>query len=447
MNYKDFFKGKKVAILGLGLLGRGIGDAEFIATHCKELLITDRKTEAELQASVDKLKRFSNITFRLGEQREEDFINCDMVIKAAGVPLDSPYIAAARSKNIPVYMSTALFAKFASGIGATIIGVTGTRGKSTVSQMIYHSSVLQNTRTFLGGNIRGVSTLAMLPDIKKGNIVVLELDSWQLQGFGDLKISPHIAVFTNLYPDHQNYYPDLETYSKDKANIFRNQKDGNTLIVGESIARKINAARPLVAPHVPPPIPADWTLKIPGEHNRLNAALAAGALRALGLPDDQIRAGLESFEGVEGRLQYMGESNDVKIYNDNNSTTPEATIAALRALGSRKNIVLIVGGDDKKLDMSGLVEEIPKHCSKVVMFKERGTDRIRDAVFAMKNQGLDVYEEEGLKATIDRAFSVAKSGEIILYSPAFSSFGRYFKNEFDRGDQFVALAKKHGVKV
>ncbi len=101
-----------------------------------------------------------------------------------------------------------------------------------------------------------------------------------------------------------------------------------------------------------------------------------------------------------------------------------------------------MGVDEKNLDMSGLINEIPTWCSNVILFKERGTNRIRDEVFALTVYGLKVYEEEGLEATVDRAFSVAKPGETILYSPAFSSFGKYFKNEYNRSDQFVALVKK-----
>ena len=107
----------------------------------------------------------------------------------------------------------------------------------------------------------------------------------------------------------------------------------------------------------------------------------------------------------------------------------------------KKNVVLIIGGDDKKLDMSALVAEIPKWCSRVVMFRERGTDRIRDAVFALE-PAVRIYEEEGLEKTVRRALEVAESGEVILYSPSFSSFGKYYKNEFDRNDQFMKLVKE-----
>ena len=441
MDYCEPFKGKRITLMGLGVLGRGVGDAEFLSTCGAEVLVTDKKTAEELSDSIVRLKTYPNITFHLGGHDEKDFTGCDMVIKAAGVPLDSPYIASAKAVGIPVYMSTALFAKFAMEEGATVVGVTGTRGKSTVAHMIFHVLQKAGRRVHLGGNIRGKSTLATLPEVAEGDVCVLELDSWQLQGLGELKISPGIAVFTNFMPDHLNYYGgDMEKYFADKANIFRNQKAGDTLVAGKVISGRIQPALSYMI--VPDPIPTEWKLKIIGEHNRENASLATAALRALELSESEIKSGLGSFGGVEGRLQFLREIRGVKIYNDNNATTPEATIAALKALDEgKKNIILILGGDEKNLDMEDLIKEIPKRCSKVVLFKERGTERIRDAVFAFE-PGVRVYEEEGLENTVKKAFSVAGPGETILYSPAFSSFGKYFKNEFDRNDQFLTLVRE-----
>ncbi|MBX4192511.1 hypothetical protein KW798_03440, partial [Candidatus Parcubacteria bacterium] len=272
-SYKDFFAGKRVTLMGLGLLGRGIGDARFLASCGAKLTVTDLKTAEQLASSLDELKGL-DIIFHLGEHKDEDFTNTDMVIKAAGVRLDSPYIAKAREAGIPIYMSTALFAKFAKEIGATIVGVTGTRGKSTVTQMIHHSI----PNSILGGNIRGRSTLELLSTVKKGDIIVLELDSWQLQGFGDLQLSPDVSVFTNLMPDHLNYYKDMEQYFADKANIYKYQTEPK-IVAGKVIAERIPNVR------TPSPLPPDWKLKILGEHNIENAALAAEALRLLGLSE------------------------------------------------------------------------------------------------------------------------------------------------------------------
>ncbi len=368
------FNSKYITILGLGLLGRGVGDAEFLAGCDAHVIVTDKKSENELADSVARLKRFPNIEFHLGGHRAEDFEKADLVIKAAGVPLDSSEIEIARKNNVAVAMSTALFAKYAMEIGATVVGVTGTRGKSTTAQMIYEvlrAALRQGSgregQVLLGGNVRGISTLAMLPEVSKDTIAVLELDSWQLQGFGDLEISPNVAVFTNLMPDHLNYYGnDMEKYFADKANIFMHQKENDSLLVGKSIFDKISETSPMAVPHVPDPIPDDWKLKIPGEHNRENASFAVAALRALQLSEGEIKSGIESFEGVEGRLQFVREVNGIKIYNDNNATTPDATIVALEALGG--NITLIIGGSEKDLALEKLVSSIPANMFRTLFF-------------------------------------------------------------------------------
>ncbi len=423
--------GKRVTLMGLGLLGRGVGDAEFLAPLCKELVVTDLKSESELAASLERLKKFPNITYHLGGHQEKDFTDTDMVLKAAGVPLNSPYIAVARAKGVPVYMSSALLAKFAGESGATIVGVTGTRGKSTTSALIFYALQTAGRPAYEGGNVRDVSTLALLPKIKKGDAVVLELDSWQLQGFGDLRISPHIAVFTNLLDDHKNYYAqNPEQYFWDKANIFLHQKSGDKLVMGEQVLNRIRSANPPVAPLVPPPIPADWQLQIIGEHNKINAALAAAALRMLGLKDTEIKAAFESFKPVEGRLQLVREVNGVKIYNDNNATTPEATLAALGSFS--EPVILIAGGADKNLDMSEFVNQI-KNCKKVLLLEGTGTDRI-------KNQILNTTIYRSIPEVVKDAVAAAQPGDVILFSPAFASFGM-FKNEYDRNDQFLDAVK------
>ena len=161
--------------MGLGLLGRGIGDAKFLAKYAKQLTITDLKTKKELGASINKLSGFKNIKFVLGYHDLSDFRNADMVIKGAGVPLDSPFIKGALKNKVPVHMSTALFAKFfVKQFGGKIIGVTGTRGKTTVTHLIYHILKKSGRDVEIGGNIQGVSTLSMIEKTKPNSTIVLE---------------------------------------------------------------------------------------------------------------------------------------------------------------------------------------------------------------------------------------------------------------------------------
>ncbi|MEY4747055.1 MAG: hypothetical protein RLZZ416_104 [Candidatus Parcubacteria bacterium] len=424
------FAGKRITVMGLGLLGRGVGDVEFLAECGAQILVTDKKSKRELAESLARLKRFSNVEVRLGGHSLEDFTGADMVIKAAGVPLDSQEIAAAREHGVPVYMSTALFARYALDAGATLVGVTGTRGKTTTAQMIFHTLQKSGKRPHIGGNVRGKSTLAMLPDIHAGDIVVLELDSWQLQGFGDLGISPHVAVFTNLMPDHMNYYGgDRGRYFADKANIFRFQKAGDSLFVGAALRQRIPVGI------VPQPLGKEWKLRVLGGHNLENASFAAAALAALGLSETEIRDGLESFEAVEGRLQFVREVRGVKIYNDNNATTPEATIAALRALPGP--ITLIAGGSEKELALDELVREIKGKNSSVVLLTHadyKGSERLARI---LRRESVAVLCAGSLEEALKKALSAAKTGTI-LFSPAFASFGM-FKNEYERGDGFLRL--------
>ena len=277
MDVSEYFRGKKITVMGLGLLGRGVGDVKYLAECGAELVVTDLKTCEQLAESMRQLESFPNITFVLGEHRLEDFKDRDMILKAAGVPLDSLHIAEAKKNNIPVRMSADLFVELS---GITTVGVTGTRGKSTVTHMIHAILKEAGKKVLLGGNVRGVSNLALLTEATAEHVAVLELDSWQLQGFGEARLSPHIAVFTTLYPDHQNYYKEHpEQYLADKANIFLNQTEVDMLVLGKQCAPTIIEkygeqieSKVVIADELK--LPDTWTLCIPGLHTRYNAALA-----------------------------------------------------------------------------------------------------------------------------------------------------------------------------
>ncbi|MDD5152897.1 MAG: UDP-N-acetylmuramoyl-L-alanine--D-glutamate ligase [Candidatus Pacebacteria bacterium] len=443
-SYKTFFKGKKITMLGLGLLGRGVNVAKFLAGLGAELTITDLKTAEALESSLKQLKKFSNIRYVLGEHKLEDFRNRDIVIKSAGVPFDSIYVAEARAHNIPVEMDASLFAKFSP---ARIIGVTGTRGKSTVTHLVEH--ILKGAypgRVFVGGNVRGMATLPLLKKVKLDDFAVFELDSWQLQGFGDAKISPEVAVFTNFLSDHMNYYRgDMEMYFNDKANIFKYQKKGDTLILGEQSEKEIKKRKVKVEGRVvvahPNILPKSWKVKIPGEHNRKNIACAILVCRTLGVPEKFIKRGVETFAGVPGRLEHIRTVGGIKYVNDTTATTPDGNRAAILALREkvRKNIVLIAGGNDKNLDYSGMAKLINQNVKALVLIKGTATDKILALLPPKHPYLLGVIGS--MKEAVKIARQNAKRGDTILLSPGSASFG-VFKNEFDRGDQFI-----HAVKL
>ncbi|MFA5132399.1 MAG: Mur ligase family protein [Candidatus Paceibacterota bacterium] len=435
--YLPYFENKKVTVMGLGLLGRGIGDTAFLAQAGAEIIVTDKKTKEQLEESLEALKECADITYVLGEHRMEDFENRDFIMEAAGVPLDSEFIMHAKENHIPVYMSAALVCDIVMKNipEVVIIGVTGTRGKSTTTQMIAHILRENGSRVHLGGNVRGVANLPLLDAIDDGDFLVLELDSWQLQGFGEMKISPHIAVFTSFLDDHMNYYKnDKEAYFSDKANVYRNQHSGDVFIASAQASSEIIMRGERVAISVPENI--HFEMKLIGEHNQVAAGLAYEVATQCGLDDESIRAAIATFSAVDGRLEDLGVFRGVRVFNDNNATTPDATIAGIKAINETYHVkpILIMGGSDKGLpleDLEHVVQEDTKAC---VLLAGTGTDTL--------SLSKDIVCET-LSECVAKAFSLAKEGDVILFSPAFASFSKYFNNEYEKNDTFVKEVQKY----
>jgi UDP-N-acetylmuramoylalanine--D-glutamate ligase len=443
------WKNKKITMMGLGVLGRGVGVAKLLAENGADLLITDLKNEVELRNSLDKLKKYKKIKYILGRHRISDFRNRDLIIKAAGVPLDSIYIKEAKKNKISVEMDASLFAKLA---GVRIIGITGTKGKSTVTHLLYDILKKDKRRVFLGGNVRGLATLSILKKVRKTDLVLMELDSWQLQGFGEAKISPFVSVFTNFLDDHLNYYKgDRKKYFNDKANIFRYQNKDDYLIVScqakqaikkyfkGKIKSKIFMTDNLASLN-------RQKIKILGKHNLRNIELAVKTAEVLGVEKEVIESVVEKFKGVSGRLEFIKRIKGVEYYNDSTSTMPEATISALESFFpsrlNKPNIILIAGGADKFLDYRNFVKELKGKVKALILFEGIATNKIRKEI---KKTGFicehGVQLADNMKNALNLASEYAQKGDVVLLSPGSASFG-IFKNEFDRGEQFCKAVRE-----
>ncbi len=452
MDFASYFSGKKITVMRIGLLGRGIGDTAYLAEAGAHITVADSASAEVMQPAVEQLQQYANITWKFGPYDFADFKDADMVLVGAGAPLDEPVLVACREAGVRLVQSAALFAELSK---VPVIGVTGTRGKSTVTMMIHHVlSVTTGEEVLLGGNIRGVSNLQLLNQVREDSLCVMELDSWQLQAFGWTGISPQIAVFTSFMEDHLNYYTKggkthdeaMAQYFTDKAQVFLHQEPSGTLVTTPSVFEWIRKILPnetlgqevrLADVSV---LPEDMLLSMPGEHNRLNAALAYEALSALSLTDEEIFDGLATFPGVEGRLQLVATVSNVRIYNDNNATTPQATVAALEALDiGNKNIILIAGGADKNIDVTPLAYAITQHCKNVFLTPGSGTDTLMGYLHGGE-VGVSIFG--GLADAFAEATRLAVAGDIVLFSPAFASFAQY-KNEYERNDEFISLVDAH----
>ncbi len=408
--------------MGLGSYrdGSGISAALYFLKKGAKLLITDLKTKKELVSQLKRLKKFRNIKYVLDKHREKDFQNADFIFKNPGVPKDSIYLKIARENKITVINDWTIY--FQEKPGNLLIGITGTKGKSTITALIYHLLKSAKKQAALCGNI-GQSPLAILNKIKKNTIVVAEFSSWLLH---DFKQSPQISIITNLMPEHLDKYKSVKEYYRDKENIFRFQNKNDYLILNKNDENLRKLAKRTKSKII-------W---YDGELQDVALAVA----KILRIPGRTAKKAVQNFKGLRGRLQLVREKDGVKYYNDTTATMPDATIFALRSLKKYKGkTILVAGGVDKKLNYKNMAKEIPKYCKALVLFKDTASDKILNDL-RFKNEDLKINIPD-MQNAVKLARQYAIKNDIILFSPGAASFN-LFKNEFDRGDQFVKFVKR-----
>ena len=461
-------RNKHILVMGLGLHDGGLGVTRFLVEQGAHVTVTDLRSAEVLQPSLTALQGLP-VTFVLGEHRAADFRNADMVIRNPGVPRGSPFLQLAREAGATIEMEMSLFFRLCPG---PILGITGTRGKTTTTLLAGAMLREQFPDTVIAGNLR-VSALEQLPRITATTPVVLELSSWQLEGLGEAELSPAFADVTNMSPDHLNTYQDMDDYAAAKREIVAHQgADGLAVLnandpVVAPFARAVRGrcvwvrdalaadVRPADAPNAgevlvdADGIHADlagvWTticgvqdVQLPGRHNLLNVAHAAALALAFGVTIANVRTAIQGFRGVPHRMELVRELHGVRFINDTTATTPTATIAALQALAAP--VVLIAGGADKKLPLDTLPAVIAARVKDVVLLAGTATPRLQAALAAYPTVALTAPFADFAEA-IQVAQQLAGPGDVVLLSPACASFGM-FKHEFDRGDQFRALVEQ-----
>jgi len=456
----DDLRGKRILVLGLGVHGGGVGVARFAVGQGAEVRVTDGKAAAALAESLAALDGLP-ITYTLGRHTEADFAWADLIVRNPAVPRESPWLALAARLGKPVVMELGLFAALCPG---PIIGITGTKGKTTVATWTWEMVRRAYPDAVLAGNLR-VSALDQLPRIGPQTRVVLEMSSWQLEGTDAQGWSPPLAAVTNLSPDHLNRYRDMDDYAEAKFAIARHQHAGDTVVFnsddayGRAFAARAPGRVARFGTHTPDaagPGPGVWVegadlvwyedngarrvvlaaaeLGVPGGHNRLNACCAAQLALRAGVPLDAVQDALCAFRGVADRLERVATVNGVHFYNDTTATTPAAVQVALDAL--TEPLVLIAGGADKRSEFGALAPAIAARCRAVVLLEGSATPALYDALIAA---GANVLGRDNQFARAVRfAYSFAQPGDAVLLSPGCASFGM-FANEFDRGAQFRAI--------
>ena len=448
-------RGKRVLVMGLGLLGGGVAAARYaVSQGAAEVTVTDLRDAEMLAPSVARLAGLP-IRYALGRHDPDDFRQADVVVRNPGVRRNSPYLEAAREAGKRIEMEIAWFFRACPG---KIAGVTGTRGKSTTTLLLHHILSEAGWNPLLGGNLGGIETLSLLPQITADRWTVLELGNWMLEGLHTVRRSPQLAIFTNLLPDHLDAYDSMEDYGEAKTSIFRYQRTGDLALfnadndyssryAGEAHSGAVWLYSPqrgvsyaLAHPDEIRPFRYAEAIRLRGAHNLANAQAATLAAELLGISEETIRAGVASFAGAPHRLEVVRTLDGVTWVNDSASTAPIAGVAALRSFS--EPIVLIAGGNTKRLDHSAWAEEAAARAKHIILLKGSATEAFAaDVRAAAARQGrpdpiVGIYDD--FAAAIQRARELATAGDIALLSPGFTSFG-LFLHEFDRGDQFRRL--------
>jgi UDP-N-acetylmuramoylalanine--D-glutamate ligase len=438
----------KVLILGLGQYpnGSGISAAVYFAKQGHDVCVTDQKTAKELAANVKTLKKFKNVRFTLGKHDLKDIRWADLIVRNPRVRKDSPEMKLAAKLGKPMESDLSIFFK---ACPCPIVGITGTRGKSTTTTMI-HEILWASKKwreVWLGGNIL-VSPLTFLKSVNMKDLVVLEMSSFQLEATGEAGASPQVAVWTNLMRDHLNAYPSMEEYAEAKAQIFRNQTQDDVVFMPAT--KDFDEYAKEAPSHVIRVKQGKFKLKIGGEHNQMNASFAAAVAETLGVKKSAIKKTLEAFKGLPYRQEIVANKNGVTFVNDTTATTPDGTMAALVTYGFPKSkgypdpnanyVHLIFGGADKELEFDEVAKLLAKR-KDVAIYLLPGTAEGK-ILKAFKKANVKTFMKvKDLKEAFKNIKPFASKNDVVLLSPGCASFGM-FKNEFDRGEQFNALVKK-----
>ncbi|MBQ7399381.1 MAG: UDP-N-acetylmuramoyl-L-alanine--D-glutamate ligase [Clostridia bacterium] len=468
--YREFLKGKSASVIGVGI--SNIPLIEFLLKNDVRVTARDAKDFSELCEINPKVKDFreQGVNFVLGENYLSD-IKEDIVYKSPGIRYDKEEIVKAVENGSLI---TSEMEAFLSLCPSKIIAVTGSDGKTTTTTLIAKILEAAGKKVWLGGNI-GWPLLSEIENIMPDDFTVLELSSFQLHTINKFENNslpfakiefPDVAVVTNVSPNHLNWHTDMDEYTEAKKAVFTYIREGGVLVtnIGNDITSnfgneaKLNGIKTrmfsvkntngnlhltgdTIYYGTKPVIDASDIL-LPGKHNIENYMAAIGATYDFVTPED-VKKVATSFGGVEHRLEYVRTVKGVKYYNGSIDSSPARTLAALSAFGPeyKRKIVLMLGGKDKNLDFSLLADVICKKVKAVFISHDTEEQKVYNTIVNNENydkEKLNVEICDGFDDNFRRASEFAEEGDIVLLSPAMTSFDE-FRNFEMRGKRFKSL--------
>jgi UDP-N-acetylmuramoylalanine--D-glutamate ligase len=429
----------------IGLAREGLDLTRFLTRHGASVVVTDQKTSEQLGAAIGQLAG-ADVTYRLGGHSVDDLDGIEIVYASPGVPPAHPLLEAAREKKIQQSSLVELFFELCP---APILGVTGSAGKSTTTSLLGDIFAAAGREVFVGGNI-GRPLLGKLDQISSESWVVMELSSFQLE---PLQASPHIAVVTNLTPNHLDRHPSMEAYWLAKGQILAHQTASDWAVMNAddewslryrpagrrlsfSLETEVTGAylagdRLMLLGE---PLIEAVEVRLRGRHNLANVLAASAAAYAAQIDRQAMQTAIRAFQGVPHRLQTVAQRGGVEFVDDSIATAPERSIAALKAYRDEP-LVLVAGGRDKHLPMqewAGLITERVKH---VVLLGEM-SDLVAQALREADPTYTTVSRAESMDEAVSQAAEAATPGDVVLLSPGGTSYDMYADFE-QRGHDFA----------
>lgn len=416
-------RGKRILIAGFGREGKS--SLLFIKKQLPdvELAVADKNPDcAKELAAID-----SRIPFSGGEHYLQHFADFDLILKSPGLKLEIPI-----PKNVQLSSQTDLFL---SAYSEQVIGITGTKGKSTTAALTYHILSSSGLPALLTGNM-GIPCFDIINQITPESIVVFELSAHQLQF---VRHSPHVSVLLNIFEEHLDHFGNMENYQKAKLNLIRFAKMADFVLINSTLQQYVKDVQANISL-----FPEDNGFEFPttlrGAHNRLNIEAALMTAACFGVTKVESLASLATFKSLPHRLEYLGQKGGVHFYNDSIATIPEAVIAALEAIPQTN--FLILGGFDRGISYNSLMNYLLVKPVDIVFYVGKAGHRVAEMLQKNNFEGR-LIAVENLQQAFTALKKLAKAGNTCLLSPAAASYDQ-FENFEQRGKLFKELAEEFG---
>ncbi|MCX6053402.1 MAG: UDP-N-acetylmuramoyl-L-alanine--D-glutamate ligase [Chloroflexi bacterium] len=450
------WNGKRILIIGAARQGQAL--ARFLSQKGARVILNDKRSREQMKEEMKGLVNFS-IEWVLGDHPSDLLDRVELVCLSGGVPLSLPFIVEAQKRGLPLSNDSQIFLE---SVQAAVIGITGSAGKTTTTTLVgrmAQAALAPSQKAWVGGNI-GLPLVEYLPEIKKNDIVVLELSSFQLE---QMTLSPHIAAVLNITPNHLDRHLAMQAYTSAKARILQFQGPSDIAILdredeGSSRLRDLVAGQLITfgigRPTTPQetavfvenevlllqekgqitPIMGLKTIQLRGRHNLRNVLAACAIGHAAKFSIDSMIAAIEGFAGVEHRLEMVRNWRGITWINDSIATAPERTLAALASF--TEPIVLLLGGRDKNLPWDELAAQIRARVKHVILFGE-AAEIISRAIGqpGANDELISIQKTNGFEDALKSAAAVAESGNVVLLSPGCTSYDSFHDFE-ERGNTF-----------